>query len=123
MVTVPGFLLRRLYVKKSLTNTKDGFRFELMNRLGSGYSHKVHPLTVDGGDLPIASAEFDLEGATIRFDQVSEQNTLSLAMNRAIVVRVTGARLEPGAHKIGMGFDVPGLGTLSFDFTDTVSDG
>lgn len=123
MVTVPGFLLRRLYVKQSLTNTEDGFQFELMNRLGSGYSHKVHPLTVDGEDLPIESAEFDLEGTTIRFDQVSEQNTLSLAMNRAIVVRVTGARLEPGARKIGMGFDVPGLGTLGFDFTDNVSDG
>ena len=123
MVTVPGFLLRRLYVKQSLTNTEDGFQFELMNRLGSGYSHKVHPLTVDGEEIPIESAEFDLEGTSTRFDQVSEQNTLSLAMNRAIVVRVTGARLEPGAHKIGMGFDVPGLGTLSFDFTDNVSDG
>ena len=123
MVTVPGFLLRRLYVKQSLTNTEDGFQFELMNRLGSGYSHKVHPLTVDGEEIPIESAEFDLEGTSTRFDQVSEQNTLSLAMNRAIVVRVTGARLEPGAHKIGMGFDVPGLGTLGFDFTDNVSDG
>ena len=123
MVTVPGFLLRRLYVKQSLTNTEDGFQFELMNRLGSGYSHKVHPLTVDGAEIPIDSAEFDLEGTSIRFDQVTEQSTLTLAMNRAIVVRVTGARLEPGAHKIGMGFDAPGLGTLSFDFTDTVADG
>ena len=123
MVTVPGFLLRRLYVKQSLTNTEDGFQFELMNRLGSGYSHKVHPLTVDGVELPVESAEFDLEGTSTRFDEVSEQNTLSLAMNRAIVVRVTGTRLDPGAHKIGMGFDVPGLGTLSFDFTDSITDG
>ena len=123
MVTVPGFLLRRLYVKQSLTNTEDGFQFELMNRLGSGYSHKVHPLTVDGAEIPIENAEFDLEGASMRFDQVGEDNTLSLAMNKAIVVRVTGTKLEPGAHKIGMGFDVPGLGTLSFDFTDVVADG
>ena len=123
MVTVPGFLLRRLYVKQSLTNTEDGFQFELMNRLGSGYSHKVHPLIVDGEEIPIERAEFDLGGTSTRFDHVSERNTLSLAMNRAIVVRVTGARLEPGAHKIGMGFDVPGLGTLGFDFTDNVSDG
>ena len=123
MVTVPGFLLRRLYVKQSLTNTEDGFQFELMNRLGSGYSHRVHPLTVDGAEIPIESAEFDLEGTSIRFDQVSEENTLTLAMNRAILVKVTGTSLEPGAHKIGMGFDAPGLGTLSFDFTDTVADG
>ena len=123
MVTVPGFLLRRLYVKQSLMNTEDGFQFELMNRLGSGYSHKVHPLTVDGAEIPIDSAEFDLEGTVIRFDEVTQENTLTLAMNKAIVVRVTGTRLEPGVHKIGMGFDAPGLGTLSFDFTDTVADG
>ena len=123
MVTVPGFLLRRLYVKQSLTNTEDGFQFELMNRLGSGYSHKVHPLTVDGAEIPIDSAEFDLEGTLIRFDHVTEQRTLTLAMNKTIVVRVSGTSLEPGAHKIGMGFDAPGLGTLSFDFTDTVADG
>jgi hypothetical protein len=122
MVTVPGFLLRRLYVKQSLANTEDGFQFELMNRLGSGYSHKVLPLTVDGAEIPIDSAEFDLEGKPTRFDQVTEQSTLTLAMNKAIVVRVTGTRLEPGAHKIGMGFDVPGLGTMRFDFTDIVAD-
>ena len=123
MVTVPGFLLRRLYVKQSLTNTEGGFQFELMNRLGSGYSHKVHPLTVDGAEIPIDSAEFDLEGTLIRFDHVTEQRTLTLAMNKTIVVRVSGTSLEPGAHKIGMGFDAPGLGTLSFDFTDTIADG
>ena len=122
MVTVPGFLLRRLYVKQSLANTEEGFQFELMNRLGSGYSHKVHPLTVDGDELPIDSSEFDLEGAIVRFDEVTQESTLTLAMNKAIIVRVTGTRLEPGAHKIGMGFDVPGLGTLSFDFTDAVAD-
>ena len=122
MVSVPGFLLRRLYVKQSLANTEDGFQFELMNTLGSGYSHKVLPLTVDGAEIPIDSAEFDLEGKPTRFDQVTEQSTLTLAMNKAIVVRVTGTRLEPGAHKIGMGFDVPGLGTMRFDFTDIVAD-
>lgn len=122
MVTVPGFLLRRLYVKQSLTNTENGFQFELMNRLGSGYSHRVHPLTVDGKEVKIDSVEFYLDGASTRFDHITEQSTFTLAMNKTIIVRVTGTRLEPGAHKIGMGFDVPGLGTLSFDFTDTVAD-
>ena len=47
MVTVPGFLLRRLYVKQSLRNTEDGFEFQLRNRLGSGYAHKMWPLKLD----------------------------------------------------------------------------
>ena len=122
MVSVPGFLLRRLYVKQSLKNTPDGFEFHLMNRLGSGYSHGVHPLTVDGVELPLDSTEFDLDGDVIGFSQVSHERTLTLALNKTMVVRVHGTRLEPGARKIGMGFDVPGLGSLNFDFTDVVED-
>ena len=123
MVTVPSFLLRRLYVNGSLKNTPDGFRFELMNSLGSGYAHRVHPVSVDGVVAPIADAEFYLDGAVTRFADVSPQNTLTLAMNRTIEVRVSGVRLEPGARRIGLGFDVPGFGSLRFDFTDTVDDG
>ena len=122
MVTVPGFLLRRLYVKQSLTNTVDGFQFEMLNRLGSGYAHKVHPITVDGIEIPIDSAEFVLDGNATGFAEVSKEKTFTLAMNRSITIRVSGLGLESGAHTIGMGFDVPGLGTLSFDFIDNVDD-
>ena len=52
MVTVPAFLLRRLYVKKSLRNTENGFEFELRTRLGSGSAFTLQPLTVDGVELP-----------------------------------------------------------------------
>ena len=122
MVTVPAFLLRRLYVKQSLKNTPDGFEFEMMNQLGSGYSHGVHPITVDGVELPIDNAVFDLDGDVISFSEVSSDRTLTLALNKTIVVRVSGTRLDPGPRKIGMGFDVPGLGSLEFDFTDIVED-
>ncbi len=122
MVTVPGFLLRRLYVKGSLRNAPDGFEFRLLNRLGSGYAYKMRPLSVDGRALPLSAASFNLDGQATGFDEVSQDRTFTLAMNRSIAIRASGSRLEPGAHKIGMGFDVPGLGTLSFDFTDTVAD-
>ena len=121
MVTVPSMLLRRLYVKGSMKNTPDGFRFELRNSLGSGYTHKVHSLSVDGAATPSANAVFDMDGEILRFDDVSRQNTLTLPLNRSIEVRVSGVHLAPGARKIGMAFDVPGLGTLRFDFTDTVA--
>ena len=52
---------------------------------------------------------------------VSKENTFTLTMNKSITVRVDGTILEPGPRKIGMGFEVPGLGTLKFDFTDTVA--
>ena len=122
MVTVPGFLLRRLYVKQSLKNTDDGFEFSLLNRLGSGYAFGMRPLTLDGRQLPLDSAAFWMDGELIGFHEVSQDRTFTLAMNRSIIIRVAGTTLEPGPHKIGMGFDVPGLGALSFDFTDTVAD-
>ena len=122
MVSVPGFLLKRLYVNQSLKNTPDGFEFHLTNRLGSGYSHEVHPLTVDGTELSRDSTVFDLDGDVIGFSEVSRERTLTLALNKTIVVRVRGTWLEPGARKIGMGFDVPGLGSLYFEFTDVVED-
>ena len=123
MVSVPSFLLRRLYVKGSLKNTSDGFEFELRNRLGSGYALRVHPLTVDGAEIAASASRFVMEdGAVVRFDEVSDANTLTLALNKSIWVRASGARLERGARKIGMGFDVPGLGTMRFDFTDAIED-
>ena len=123
MVTVPGFLLRRLYVKESLKNNPAGFEFQLRNRLGSGYAHKLQPLTVDGEEVPLERAVFSLEGRETTFRDVSKENTFALAMNKTITVRVDGVTLAAGPRKIGMGFDVPGLGTLSFDFTDVVPDG
>jgi len=123
MVSVPGFLLRRLYVKQSLRNTSDGFEFELRNRLGSGYAHKLWPLTVDGDEVPIDQASFLLDGDETAFGDVSRGSTFALTMNKTIIVRVKGTSLQPGARKVGMGFDVPGLGTLKFDFRDLVEDG
>ena len=123
MVTVPGFLLRRLYVKGSLKNTTGGFELQLRNRLGSGYAHKMWPLTVDGTEVSPEKTFFGAQDERTAFGDVSEDNTFTLAMNKTIDIRVDGVSLEPGPRKIGMGFDVPGLGTLRFDFTDVVSEG
>ena len=123
MVTVPGFLLRRLYVKGSLRSTDTGFEFQLRNGLGSGYAHRLWPLTVDDQELPSETTFFVLDGVSTPFSEVSKENTFTLALNTTITIRAEGAALPSGACKIGMGFDVPGLGTLKFDFADSVADG
>ena len=122
MITVPGFLLRRLYVKQSLRNAQDGFLFQLRNGLGSGYAHKLWPLRLDGKELPPDSTFFRLDEKETAFSAVSKENTFTLAMNKTITVRASGVTLDPGPHRLEMGFDVPGLGTLRFDFTDIVAD-
>lgn len=120
MVTVPGFLLRRLYVKGSLKNTPEGFQFALKNTLGSGYARRMQPLAADGQALPLGDCTFHVDGKTVTFADVSEEQPFTLGLNKTIAVQARGQRLAPGPHKLSVGFDVPGLGTLSFDFTDVV---
>ena len=76
MITVPGFLLRRLYVKGSLKATPGGLEFQLKNGLGSGYAHKLWPLKVDGIEVPPGSAVFVLDGEETAFAEVSKAKTL-----------------------------------------------
>ena len=119
---VPAFLLRRLYVKGSLKNTPEGFQFQLRNQLGSGYARKLMPLTVDGIAVPPDSSSFTVDGREVAFSAVAEDNPFTLAMNKTTTIVVRRAPLEKAPHKIEMSFEVPGLGTMRFDFTDIPTD-
>lgn len=123
MPGVPAFILRRLYVKGSLQNTESGWSFTLKNSLGSGYAKGMQPLKVDEQEVPLTAASFHQEGQEITFDCVTDNTTFGLKMNRSIVISVTGPSLTPGAHKVWMGFVVPGFGNIGFDFTDEVTVG
>jgi len=124
MPGVPAFILRRLYVKGSLQNTLDGWRFTLRNTLGSGYAKGLVPLRVDEmEEIPMERTSFENDGLIVTFDQVNEDNTFGLEMNREIVIRVAGDQLAAGSHSIYFGCIVPGLGQIGFDFTDEVEGG
>jgi len=123
VITVPGFLLRRLYVKGSLRATEEGLAFEIKNSLGSGYARGMLPLTLDGDEIPMDDSHFTVEDRIVSFSEVTKEIPFTLAMNRATNITATGITLTPGSHKVGMAFDVQGLGTLRFDFTDVVPDG
>jgi hypothetical protein len=118
---VPAFLLRRLYVKGSLRNENGGFAFDLKNSLGSGYAESVLPLTIDGSEVPRASATFFVDGEGVRFDEVSAEKPMTLGMNKLVTIAVDGQTLEAGKHKIGIGFMVTGMGKMAFDVTDAIA--
>jgi len=119
MVSVPSFLLRRLYVRGTLKNTGQGLQFQLRNGLGSGYAEEMLPLTVDGAELPLDWCTFAVDGQTRPFSQVSREHPLTLPLNRDALITVQNVTLTPEPHTVGMGFRVPGLGALRFDFTDS----
>ncbi len=121
MPGVPAFILRRLYVKGSLHNRDDGWGFKLKNTLGSGYAKGLIPVTVDGAEIALDHSFFDNEGKETSFEAVTDENTFGLKLNRDILLYFRGDQLELGDRKIALGFIVPGLGTLKFDFNDEVA--
>ena len=66
---------------------------------------------------------FDSEGEETSFIAVSDENTFGLKLNREILIYFRADALEAGNRKVAMGFIVPGLGTLKFDFNDEVATG
>ncbi len=118
MIKVPAFLLKRLYVKGSLRNMDEGFAFLLKNSLGSGYAEALLPLKVDGKDVPLADSFFLHSGEPVCFTAVTKASPFTLGLNRETSMQVKGHRLEPGPHRLGIGFTVVGLGDLSFEVVD-----
>lgn len=118
---VPGFLLRRLYVKGSLRNVAGGFQFRIKNSLGSGYAEALLPLVVDGREVPLTDATFTFDGETVPFAAVSGERPFTLAMDRETTITVRGEPLAPGRHRIEMGFVVVGLGQMQFDVSDDLA--
>ena len=118
MLSVPSFLLRKLYVKDSLQNTSKGISFRLRNSLGSGYAEQMSPLTLDGREIPLEDTFFFVDSEPRSFDTVSKANPFCLLLNQDTVITVENVSLSPEPHKVGMGFKVPGLGMLRFDFID-----
>ena len=121
MVTVPGFLLRRLYVRGSLRNIEHGVQFQLMNKLGTGYARKLLPLDLDGQEVPSERCSFSTDGKQVPFDTVSNKTPFTLDLNKTTTITIKGVALSDEPHRIGMGFEVAGLGMLQFDFTDVPS--
>jgi hypothetical protein len=119
---VPAFLLKRLYVKGSLKPIADGFEFTVLNQLGSGYARQMLPVTLDGEKMPLDRTYFRREGGSeILFSDVCEQEPFTLEVGKALAIGVHGVELAPGAHKVGLGFVVQGIGALSFEVSDIVA--
>jgi hydroxymethylglutaryl-CoA reductase (NADPH) len=120
MISIPSFLLKRLYVKGSLRNNPDGFQFEIENKLGSGYGNELKPLTLDGQVIPLKDSSFLRDSSETLFSEVNRDRPFTLPMNKRLTVKVKGITIAGGPHKIGMSFVTEGLGQLGFEVTDVV---
>lgn len=122
MSSVPVFLLKKLYVKKSLKNTAAGFELTIQNTLAPGTIVGLAPLKVDGVECPLAQTRVLLSnGNKLSMSDVSTQSPLRFNVGDKVTIQVEGQPLPAGAHKIIISPKTKEAGTLAIPAEDTIA--
>jgi hydroxymethylglutaryl-CoA reductase (NADPH) len=119
-MSVPSFLLKKLYVKGSLKNTADGFEFALKNNLAPGSLIGLGPITLDGADIAPAAITMKSAQGQVRGDQISSRSPVLFGMNVEAKIFVQGPQLAPGAHHVVVAVMTREIGRIEIDLTDNV---
>jgi len=117
---IPSFLLRKLYMKGSLTNTDSGFAFKIKNSLSPGTAIGVAPFKVDDTEYPLDNTILKSEGMEVKASEISESSPFMIKVGVEIEVHINADPLPEGEHKIYISINTKEAGTLSFDVTDSV---
>lgn len=120
-MSVPAFILRRLYVKGSLKNVENGFEFSLKNVLADAELVKPLEIYVNDTRIPLESITLIAGTTSISNKDLSDSNPVKFSLNMTVTIRVNGVRLEPGEHKITLVVAVKGYGMIKFDLRDILS--
>ena len=120
MPAVPSFILKKLYVKKSLKNVDDGFMAELKNVLADATITEPVKLTVDNRPVAPESIELTVEDKTIKSTEISADNPIEFNLHTTVVVKVKGDPLPEGQHKLEFETKTKEYGGISFAIKDSV---
>ncbi len=120
---VPDFLVKKIYVKGSLTIIQNGFTFELDNELAGLTLTKVLPIEVDGRPWPVAGLSFitDKDNQSQKAGAISTRKPWPVPTGR-VRVRVQGMVIDRGPHRVKLPVDEKLFGRLNVTFTDAIKD-
>lgn len=120
MPAVPAFLLKKLYVKRSLQNTDAGVELEIKNNLAPGTIVGGSPITIDGTEYPLTDTIIASDEGERVLASVSKSDPLAFGINKSLIIRLQGARLEPGSHKISIPVLTREAGELKIEVSDDI---
>jgi hypothetical protein len=122
MSSVPVFLLKKLYVKKSLKNTAAGFELTIQNTLAPGTIVGLAPLKVDGVEFPLEQTTVLLpNGTRLTMSDVSTQEPLRFNVGDRVTIQAEGQPLPAGPHKIIVSPKTKEAGTLAIPADDIIA--
>ena len=121
MSSLPVFLLKKLYVKKSLKNTANGFELAIQNTIAPGTIVGMLPVVVDGKECPLEQTRVVVAGGkTLTSTEVSARSPLQFGVGLKVTIQVDGDPLAPGPHSLVLSPKTKEAGTLKIPVDDTV---
>lgn len=120
---VPEKILKRLYTYGSITNTDDGIRFEVKNRLQDAEFAGVNRLAINGEEIAPDRVRLETVDETVhRLEEVDGENPISFPVGRTLYVVVEDMELPTGDHTLDIEFVAHPFGDLSLSIADTIRD-
>ncbi len=120
---IPSMLLKQLYTRDSLSNTPEGVRFSLKNRLSDAVVTKLIWVKIDDQQLPAAGVTVDLgDGTLIRQDDVAKQ-PIQFPLRKSIDIVCAIPALAFGMHKIEVKFEATPFGALTLKVDGAIVEG
>ena len=95
-----------------------GSRWTSAIRLGPATRGALLPVAVNGVEVDLADCLFEVDGVQHGFAEVTPESPFGLVMNKTSTLVVRGVDLPQGPVTLRLGFEVQGLGDLSFEITD-----
>ncbi len=122
MSIIPEFLLRRVYKKGSLKQTKDGVCFDLKNILGPGFISGLNFVKINGFTFNSKDVKFLTAGKEIPAEAVSEKNPIGFRLGQEGTLLLEGAKcLKNGLNQIIIELMNPEAGVVKFSLSDNFS--
>ena len=120
MPAIPTFMLKRLYVTRSLINTDDGFQTSIRNTLAPGTIVGLGPVTVDDSvyDATVITVQMGNEDRPAA--EITPDAPLRFSMNSTAVLRIKAASLLAGTHRLSIVTMTREAGELQIEATDTI---
>lgn len=122
MPAIPPFILKKLYVKRSLRAEDDGFALDLKNSIAPATIVAFTGLDVDGQATDPADVTLVTPGGDRRMmSDVSTQSPLMFDVGTTITLCVSGKGLEPGLHELVIHVIVQEVGPLEIPASDALA--
>ncbi|MEM1322624.1 MAG: hydroxymethylglutaryl-CoA reductase [Bacteroidota bacterium] len=120
---VPSLILKQLYTFGSLSNTEQGVKFSIKNRLSDTQLVEIIKVQLSGQEVPLDHVRFDFGGDQVLTPlQINAGQPIDFPLRREFDVYCDREPLANGKHEIEVHFRAKRFGKLKLKVDGSISD-